>query len=187
MQENNCSFCSVLMKLSNIWNGFVPVLKRSSCHLGNLTDTLFSLSKYAELPRMNNTPYYLSLWGWIAWDHHDCVRGSLQELENRILNFSMVDFDRALWKELKKRSEDSGSVAEGGVISFCSLVHPYASWCSRWSIVQSRTAGYTWGRICLELFWETSRLYDILECFPDLLKRLFPIEGRLSLQLFQKV
>lgn len=102
MRENNCSFCSVFMKLSYIWNGFVPVLKRSSCHLGNLIDTLISFSKYAELQRMNNTPYYLSLWGWIAWDHHDCVRGSLQELEKRILSFSMVDFDRALWKELKK-------------------------------------------------------------------------------------
>lgn len=166
MRENNCSFCSVLMKLSNIWNGFVPVLKRSSCHLGNLTDTLFSLSKYAELQRMNNTPYYLSLWGWIAWDHHDCVRGSLQELEKRILNFSMVHCERN-W-----RRDQKILVLLLREVSFLSVLLSIFMPCgvadgALFSPGQLPTpgGGSAWIDLCLDL----------------------PIEGRLSLQLFQKV
>jgi len=89
------------------------------------------LSKYAELQRTKNTPYYTPSWGWVAWDYHGCAKGSLEGLEKRILNFG-TSFHHTLGKELKKISEDSASPVVGrGVTSCCSLVHPCASWSSR--------------------------------------------------------
>lgn len=57
---------------------------------------------------------------------------------------SAVGLDCMLGEELRNRSEDAASpVAEENVASCCSLVPRYALWCSRWTIIQARTAADT--------------------------------------------